>query len=156
MSQYGAAVAGQKSIVGTEEEEEGAAATGNAGTSTGTRRRPTATGSRCPQAARGAPGSARRGHPRFSKCAFTVLSLGCSTLCLVLPGLMGNWQNCLSSWARWWNIPNQSQTNRGSTGDGPPSRLRSYRLLYCSLLFTAAGQPTASSPSPWCRRTLPP
>ena len=32
---------------------------------------------------------------------------GCSTLCLVLPGLMGNWQNWLSSWARWCNIPNQ-------------------------------------------------
>ena len=29
---------------------------------------------------------------------------GCSILCLVLPGLMGNWQNWLSSWARWWNI----------------------------------------------------
>ena len=24
---------------------------------------------------------------------------GCSTLCLVLPGLIGNWQNWLSSWA---------------------------------------------------------
>ena len=33
---------------------------------------------------------------------------GCSTLCPVLPGLMGNWQNRLSSWIRWWNIPNQS------------------------------------------------
>ena len=28
----------------------------------------------------------------------------CSTLCLVLPGLMENWQNWLSSWVRWWNI----------------------------------------------------
>ena len=27
--------------------------------------------------------------------------LGCSTLCLVLPGLMGNWQNWLSRLARW-------------------------------------------------------
>ena len=44
--------------------------------------------------------------------------VGCSTLCLVLPGLMGNCQNWLSSWARWWNIPNQSQLNPGSTGDG--------------------------------------
>ena len=26
---------------------------------------------------------------------------GCSTLCLVLLGLMGSWQNWLSSWARW-------------------------------------------------------
>ena len=40
---------------------------------------------------------------------------GCSTLCL-----MGNWQNWLSTWARWWNIPNQSQPNPGSPGDGPP------------------------------------
>ena len=44
--------------------------------------------------------------------------LGCSTLCLVLPGLMGNWQSWLSSWARWGNIPNQSQPNPGSPGYG--------------------------------------
>ena len=30
---------------------------------------------------------------------------GCSTLCQVLPGLMGKWQNLLSSWARWWSQP---------------------------------------------------
>ena len=36
---------------------------------------------------------------------------GCSILCLVQPGLMGNWQNWLSSWARWWNIIDQSQPN---------------------------------------------
>ena len=40
----------------------------------------------------------------------------CSTLCPVPPGLMGNWQNWLSIWARWWNISNQSQLNRGSPG----------------------------------------
>ena len=34
----------------------------------------------------------------------------CSTLCLVLPGLMGNWQNWLSSWARWLNIPKSKST----------------------------------------------
>ena len=45
---------------------------------------------------------------------------GCSTLCLILPGLMGNFQNWLSSWARWWNIPNQSQLNPGSPGDMSP------------------------------------
>ena len=37
---------------------------------------------------------------------------------------MGNGQNWLSSWVRWWNIPNQSQPNRGFpvdafTGDRP-------------------------------------
>ena len=37
------------------------------------------------------------------------LDLGCSNLCLVLPGLMGNWQIWLSIRARWWNLPNQSQ-----------------------------------------------
>ena len=37
-----------------------------------------------------------------------------------LPGLMGNWQNWLSSWARWWKIPNQSQLNPGSPGDVSP------------------------------------
>ena len=45
---------------------------------------------------------------------------GCSILCLVLPGRMGNWQNWLSSWARRWNIPNQSQPNLGSPGDVLP------------------------------------
>ena len=49
--------------------------------------------------------------------------LGCSTLCLVLPGLMGNWQKWLSSWARWWNIPNQSQPNRGLPRDVSPFTL---------------------------------
>ena len=39
---------------------------------------------------------------------------GCSTLSLILPGLMGNWQNWLSSWARWWNITNPSHSNPGS------------------------------------------
>ena len=39
---------------------------------------------------------------------------------LCLAGLMENWHNWLSSWARWWNIPNQSQPNRGLPGDGSP------------------------------------
>ena len=30
------------------------------------------------------------------------------------------WGNWLSSWARWWSIPNQSQPNRGWRGDGSP------------------------------------
>ena len=33
---------------------------------------------------------------------------------------MGNWQNWLRTWARWWNIPNQSQLNPGSPGDVSP------------------------------------
>ena len=33
---------------------------------------------------------------------------------------MGNWQKWLSSCARWWNIPNQSQPNPGSPGDVLP------------------------------------
>ena len=45
---------------------------------------------------------------------------GCSTLCLVLPGLLGNWQNWLISWARWWNIPNPSQPNPGLSGELSP------------------------------------
>ena len=48
---------------------------------------------------------------------------GCSTLCLVLPGLMGNWQIWLSIRARWWNLPNQSQPNPGSPGDVSPRTL---------------------------------
>ena len=54
---------------------------------------------------------------------------GCSTLSLALPGLMGNWQNWLSNWARWWTIPNQSQPNRGSPGD--PSPCRSVARVFC-------------------------
>ena len=27
----------------------------------------------------------------------------CSTVCLILPGLMGIWQKRLGSWAKWWN-----------------------------------------------------
>ena len=40
---------------------------------------------------------------------------GCSTLCLVLTGLMGNW---LSTWARQWNIvEHQSQLNPAIRAD---------------------------------------
>ena len=28
----------------------------------------------------------------------------CCTFCQVRLGLMGNWQNWLSKWGRWWNI----------------------------------------------------
>ena len=66
-------------------------------------------------------------HPRVYKATHLLANLGWvdfdfgfPTLCLVLPGLMRNWQNWLSSWARWWNIPNQSQPNRGSPGDVSP------------------------------------
>ena len=52
------------------------------------------------------------------------LDFDCSTLCLVLPGLLGNWQNWLSSWARWWNIPNLSPPNPGLPGDGSPCTSR--------------------------------
>ena len=45
---------------------------------------------------------------------------GCSTLCLVLLGLMGNWQKWLSSWARCWNIIDQSHPNQTIPADGPP------------------------------------
>ena len=31
------------------------------------------------------------------------------TVCPTQLGLVGIWQKRLSSWARWWNIPNQSQ-----------------------------------------------
>ena len=57
--------------------------------------------------------------------------LGSFTLCLdFLPGLMGNWQNWLGSWARWWNIPNQCRPNRGSPGDVSPC---TYRINSCTV-----------------------
>ena len=43
-----------------------------------------------------------------------------STLCLVLLGLTGNWQNWLSRWARRRNIIDQSQPNPPIQLDAPP------------------------------------
>ena len=57
------------------------------------------------------------------------LDFGCSTLCLVLPGLMGYWQNWLSSWARCLNIPNQSQPNPDLPGDVSPCSSLIYRQI---------------------------
>ena len=37
------------------------------------------------------------------------LNFDYSTVCLILPGLMGVWQKRLGSWARWWN--SQIQVN---------------------------------------------
>ena len=37
------------------------------------------------------------------------LNFDYSTVCLILPGLMGVWQKWLGSWARWWN--SQIQVN---------------------------------------------
>ena len=42
----------------------------------------------------------------LANLSWIVFDFGCSTLSLVLPGLMGNWQNWLNSRARWWSIPN--------------------------------------------------
>ena len=36
----------------------------------------------------------------LANLSWVDLDVGCSILCLVMPGLMGNWQNWLSSWAR--------------------------------------------------------
>ena len=44
----------------------------------------------------------------------------CSTVYLILLGLVGIWQKWLSIWARWWNIPNKSQPNPGWPGDVSP------------------------------------
>ena len=37
------------------------------------------------------------------------LDFGCSTVCSILPRLIGIWQKwlCSCSWARWWNIQNK-------------------------------------------------
>ena len=35
------------------------------------------------------------------------LDFGCSTVCPILPGLIGIWQKWLCSWARWWNTQNK-------------------------------------------------
>ena len=51
----------------------------------------------------------------------------------------GNWQNWLSSWPRWWNIPNQNQPNPGSPGDGTPCRFHLFPHPHLELDVTAEG-----------------
>ena len=68
----------------------------------------------------GAKSDKIQGNPSPGNLGWVDFDFSCSTLCLVLLGLTGNWQNWLSSLARWWNIPNQSQHNRGSPGHGSP------------------------------------
>ena len=46
------------------------------------------------------------------------VDFGCSTL--LTGSAWADWPNWLSSWARWWNIPNKSQPNLGSPGDVSP------------------------------------
>ena len=43
------------------------------------------------------------------------LNFDYSTVCLILPGLMGVWQKRLGSWARWWN--SQIQVNQTQVRD---------------------------------------
>ena len=60
------------------------------------------------------------------------LDFDCSTVCPILLGLVWIWQKWLSTWARWWNIPNQSQPNPGLLGDG--SLCRQF-IKYTGLLW---------------------
>ena len=51
------------------------------------------------------PPSARsrvQGVPSARGLGWVDLSFVCSTVCLILPGLMGIWQKGLGCWARWW------------------------------------------------------
>ena len=64
--------------------------------------------------------------------------LSCYTLCLVLLGLMGNWQNWLGRWAGWWSIIDQSQPNPTIWVDAPP----------CTRAQIAPG------PSPFCANVI--
>ena len=57
------------------------------------------------------------------------LFLRCSTLCLVRPWLIGNWQKRTSIWARRWNIPNKSHPNQGSPADAQPAVTPEGRFL---------------------------
>ena len=43
-----------------------------------------------------------------------------STVCLILPGLVGIWQERLGSWARQWNSQIPSQPNQGARPDELP------------------------------------
>ena len=58
------------------------------------------------------------------------LNFDYSTVCLILPGLMGVWQKRLGSWARWWN--SQIQVNRTQVRDQmghPVLSLKSIQIL---------------------------
>merc|ERR1739842_245422 len=48
------------------------------------------------------------------------LKFECSAVCLILPGLVGIWQERLGSWARQWNSQIPSQPNPGARPDEPP------------------------------------
>ena len=60
----------------------------------------------------------REGHLLGLLC-WVDLDSGCSTLSLILLGLMGNGQNWLSSWVRWSNIIDQTQPNPIIRADAP-------------------------------------
>ena len=53
-----------------------------------------------------------QGVPCACRLGFVDVDFESSTVCPILLGLMGIWQKWLSTWARWWNIPNQSHPNR--------------------------------------------
>ena len=40
------------------------------------------------------------------------LDFECSTVCQILPGLMGSWPEWLSSWIRWWNTQIKANPTR--------------------------------------------
>ena len=50
-----------------------------------------------------------------SNLGWVDLNFDYSTVCLILPGLMGVWQKRLGSWARWGN--SQIQVNRTQVCD---------------------------------------
>ena len=58
------------------------------------------------------------------------LNFDYSTVCLILPGLMGVWQKRLGSWARWWN--SQIQVNRTQVCDqmGHPVEYRDFFIRH--------------------------
>ena len=62
-----------------------------------------------------------------------------STVCLILPGLMGVWQKRLGSWARWWN--SQIQVNRTQVLDqiGHPLQWQSKMRQVCEYYITTSG-----------------
>ena len=43
--------------------------------------------------------------------------IGSFSICPILPRQMAFWQNWLSNWAGWWNIPNLSHSNPSPQAD---------------------------------------
>ena len=65
-----------------------------------------------------------------------LTDLWCSTICLVLLRLRGNWQKWLRRRTRWWNISNQCSKQVRQQMTLPVAIIQPSKLVPLQLLFT--------------------